>query len=192
MAYKRRDESPGIHHVTCRGNNKRSIFEDDFDCRRFLIQVAHVARRYGWKIHAYCLMRNHYHLVIEIDERGMSKGFCELNTGYAVGYNKRHGRVNHLFGKRYWSDRLKDDASFLGTCRYVIQNPVRAGLVDEPGAWRWSSYRATAGLALADIPLASDELLRAFGRRRKTAVARFREFVSGGRASARRRWWQPP
>jgi putative transposase len=190
MAYKHRDESPGIHHITCRGNNKRSIFEDDDDRNRFLLMVARVARRYGWKLHAYCLMRNHYHLVIEIDERGMSRGFCELHTGYARGYNKRHGRVNHLFGKRYWSDRLDDDASFINTCRYVVRNPVRAGLVGEPAAWRWSSYRATIGLALADVPLSTDELLAAFGRGRGGAVARFRELVTGRIAS--RRKWQPP
>jgi len=189
MAYKKRDESPGIHHVTCRGNNKRSIFEDDRDRRRFLVHLARVARRYGWKIYAYCLMRNHYHLVIEIDERGMSNGFCELNTAYALGYNKRYGRVNHLFGKRYWSARLKDDASFLMTCRYVLLNPVRAGLVDDPAAWRWSSYRAAVGLALADLPLASDELLRAFGARRSRAVAHFRDFVSPRTVRLR---WQPP
>ena len=190
MSYKRRDEAPGIHHITCRGNNKRSIFEDDRDRRNFVLQVTRVARRYGWKIHAYCLMRNHYHLVIEIDERGMSRGFCELNTGYACGYNKRHGRVNHLFGKRYWSSRLKDDASFLNACRYVVRNPVRAGLVGDPAAWRWSSYRATIGLALGDLPVSSDELLRTFGTRRARAVVRFREFVSG-RSPTRRRW-QPP
>lgn len=189
MAYRHRDESPGVHHVTCRGNNKRSIFEDDRDRRWFLAQVARVAERYGWKVHAYCLMRNHYHLVIEIDERGMSRGFCELNTSHAWSYNKRHGRVNHLFGKRYWSSRLDDEASFVNTCRYVLQNPVRAGLVDDPAAWRWSSYRATLGLALADIPLASNELLRAFGGQRESALGRLRDFVS--RRLTKRRW-QPP
>jgi putative transposase len=190
MAYKHRDESPGIHHVTCRGNNKRSIFEDDHDRNRFLIMLGRIARRYGWKIHAYCLMGNHYHLVIEIDERGMSRGFCELHTGYAHSYNKRYGRVNHLFGKRYWSERLEDDASLINTCRYVLRNPVRAGLVGHPAAWRWSSYRATIGAAFGDLPLTADELLAAFGRRSAGAVNRFRDFVTGHRASRRR--WQPP
>jgi putative transposase len=185
MAYKHRDESPGIHHVTCRGNNKRSIFEDTHDRNRFLVMLGRVARRYGWKIHAYCLMENHYHLVIEIDECGMSRGFCELHTGYARSYNKRHGRVNHLFGKRYWSGRLEDDVSFVNTCRYVLRNPVRAGVVSDPAAWRWSSYRATIDAALADVPLAADELLAAFGRRRAGAVDRFRHFVTG-RAGSRR------
>ena len=190
MAHKHRDESPGIHHVTCRGNNKRSIFEDDHDRNRFLVMPARIAGRHGWKIHAYCLMRNHYHLVIEIDERGMSRGFCELHTGYARSYNKRYGRVNHLFGKRYWNARLKDDASFVNTCRYVLRNPVRAGLVGDPAAWRWSSYRATIGAALADVPLATDELLASFGRRRSGALHRFRDLVTGRIASRRR--WQPP
>jgi putative transposase len=190
MAYKHRDESPGIHHVTCRGNNKRSIFEDDHDRIRFLVMLARVALSYGWKIHAYCLMPNHYHLVIEIGERGMSKGFCELNTGYARSYNKRYRRVNHLFGRRYWSGRLKDQVSFINTCRYVVRNPVRAGLVDTPEAWPWSSYRVTIGYAPAKLSLATNELLAAFGTRRSVAVTRLREFMSG-RAAARRRW-EPP
>lgn len=190
MADKHRDESPGIHHVTCRGNNKRSIFEDDHDRNRFLLMLGRIARRYGWKIHAYCLMGNHYHLVIEIDERGMSRGFCELHTGYARSYNKRYGRVNHLFGKRYWNERLDDDASFINTCRYVLRNPVRAGLVAHPGAWRWSSYRATIGTAFADVALSADELLAAFGRSKARAVDHFRDFVAGSIAS--RRLWQPP
>jgi REP element-mobilizing transposase RayT len=189
MTYVRRDESPGIHHVTCRGNNKRSIFEDDRDRRRFLTHVAHVAEAHGWKIHAYCLMRNHYHLVIEIGERGMSRGLCELNTGYALSYNKRHGRVNHLFGKRYWSGGLSDEASFINACRYVVQNPVSAGLVDDPGEWRWSSYRATVGLALAEIPLEPNELRAAFAPPRPTTFARVRKFFS--RSTTNRRW-QPP
>jgi putative transposase len=190
MASKHRDESPGIHHVTCRGNNKRSIYEDVDDRNRFLLMLGRVASRYGWKIHAYCLMQNHYHLVIEIDERGMSRGFCELHTGYARSYNKRHGRVNHLFGKRYWSARVEDDSGFLNTCRYVLRNPVRAGLVTEVARWRWSSYRATLGLAGTNLPLAVDELLAAFGRQRPGALDRFREFVSGPLAGRRR--WQPP
>jgi REP element-mobilizing transposase RayT len=190
MAQERRDESPGIHHVTCRGNNKRSIFEDDDDRNRFLLMLGRIARRHGWKIHAYCLMGNHYHLVIEIDERGMSRGFCELHTGYARSYNKRHGRVNHLFGKRYWNERLADDASFINTCRYVLRNPVRAGLVVDPAAWPWSSYRATIGAAFASVSLAADDLLRAFGRSRDRAVHRFREFVTGRVTSGR--LWEPP
>ena len=190
MTYVRRDESPGLHHITCRGNNKRSIFEDDSDRRLFLLQLARVARRYGWKIHAYCLMRNHYHLVLEISEQGMSRGFCELHTGYAVSYNRRYGRVNHLFGKRYWNGWLPDQTSFINACRYVLQNPVRAGLVDEPEKWRWSSYRATIGLALASVPLSTSELLSAFGRRPALAVRRFREYLACDRPTRHR--WQPP
>jgi putative transposase len=190
MAYKHRDESPGMHHVTCRGNNKRSIFEDEHDRNRFLLMLARVALRYGWKIHAYCLMGNHYHLVIEIGEQGMSRGFCELNTGYARSYNKRHGRVNHLFGKRYWSGRLKDQVSFINTCRYVVRNPVRAGLVDTADAWPWSSYRVAIGFLPSKLPFTTNELLAAFGARRSIAITRLREFVSGRVATRRRR--QPP
>jgi putative transposase len=190
VAYKRRDEFPGIHHVTCRGNNKRRIFEDDRDRRWFCLYVTRVARKHGWQISAYCLMANHYHLVIDIDERGMSAGFCELNTAYAFLYNKRHGRVNHLFGKRYWSERLEDQAGYVNACRYVVRNPVRAGLVEDPADWLWSSCRPTLGLARADLPLATDEILAAFAPRRAIATVRYREFISSDGAWPGR--WQPP
>ena len=117
-------------------------------------------------------MPNHYHSVIEIDERGMSRGFCELNTGYACSFNDRHQRVNHLFGRRYWSSRIDDDESLLGTCRYVLLNPVRGGLVHDPAAWRWSSYRATVGLARTEMPLAQDELISERYDARRLAQAR--------------------
>ncbi len=178
MGYTPRDETPGVHHVTCRGNNKRIIFVDDRDRLDFLMRLSRVARRFGWKIVAYCLMDNHYHLVIEIDERGMSDGFCELHTGYATEFNYRHGRINHLFGRRYWNKRLKTDADVLTACRYVLLNPVRAGLTKAPDHWEWSSYRATIGAALAHVPLARDQLLRHFGRDPKRAIERFRDFVA--------------
>ena len=173
-----RDESPGYHHVWCRGNNKRPIVLDARDRRTLLEQTDTVARRFGWKVLAYCLMDNHYHLVIEIDERGMSRGFCRLNTGYATTFNKRHGRMNHLFGKRYGSKPIEDEASLLETCRYVLMNPVRAGLVKRPQDYRWSSFRATLGEAYSDIALSVDQLLGSFHRDPRRARALFAEFVA--------------
>ena len=177
------------------GNNKRVIYLDDLDRILFLDRLARVARKYGWKILVYCLMDNHYHLVIEIDERGMSRGLCELNTGHAVMFNQRHGRINHLFGRRYWSRKLVTEQAFLNACRYVLRNPIRAGLVDRAEQWRWSSYRATVGLALAALPLASDEILLRFSTTAERAVERFIEFIHDDEVDpdpTGPAWWQPP
>jgi REP element-mobilizing transposase RayT len=191
MSNKPRDESPGLHHVTCRGNNKQLIFLNDGDRVDFLMRLTGVARKLGWRILAYCLMDNHYHLVIEIDERGMSDGFCWLNTGYATAFNARHGRINHLFGRRYWNKRLKTDAAVLESCRYVLLNPVRAGLVASPELWKWSSYRATIGLELSQVPLARDDLLGFFDTDPKRAGELFRDYILDGVSNSQGRR-QPP
>jgi putative transposase len=193
MTYIPRIEVPGgVYHVVTRGNNKRSIFEDDFDRHLFVQLLWTVARAYGWTIFAYCLMGNHYHLVIQLGpgERSLSRAMCLLNTAWASEYNSRHGRINHLFGKRYWSRLLRDDADLLANCRYAINNPVRAGLVDDPSVWVWSSYRATVGLALGIPRLAVDEFLRLFAPERERAIELWREYVAAARSGPDPR--QPP
>ncbi len=120
-----RDESPGYHHVVTRGNNKRTIYLDDRDRQFFCLAVTRIAKKYDWTVLAYCLMDNHYHLLISIGEKGLSGGMCELNSGYAQMFNAWHGRVNHLFGKRYWNRRIKTDASLWNTVRYISR--TRAG-----------------------------------------------------------------
>ncbi len=186
-----RDESPGYHHVVTRGNNKRPIYVDDRDRVIFCLTVQRVARKYGWTILAYCLMENHYHLLLSIGEKGLAAGMCELNTSYARTFNAYHGRINHLFGRRYWSRRIKTDASLLNVVRYIVQNPRRAGGSEPLEGYRWTSYAASIGLAFADIQLARDELLALFGPRPSDAVDRFRAFCSatvlGGAVP-----WQPP
>jgi REP element-mobilizing transposase RayT len=178
MSVKLRDESPGYHHVVCRGNNKRAIYLDDRDRQFFCLTVTRIARKYGWTVLAYCLMENHYHLVLGVGDRGLARGMCELNTGYALAFNARHGRVNHLFGKRYWNRRIKTHASVLSTIRYVVQNPRRAGLPGPLEGFAWTSYAATIGLAYARIALARDEALAFFGSTPAHAVEEFRIFCS--------------
>ena len=191
MAYKHRVELPGYYHVTARGNNKRPIFLDDHDRHLFIALLNRVATRYGWTIFAFCLMRNHYHLVIRIDERGMSKGMCQLNGTYALLFNAKHERVNHLFGKRYWSDEIESDDHFRGACRYVVRNPVRAGLAQSPDAYVWSSYQATVGIALGRVRVAVDELLSRFGHNRAAAIAGFRQLCDAPDEPGHVQW-QPP
>ncbi|HEX4526720.1 MAG TPA: transposase [Gaiellaceae bacterium] len=174
MSTQLRDESSGYHHVVTRGNNKRTIYTEDRDRWFFCLTVDRIAKKFGWTVLAYCLMDNHYHLVIGVGERGLSDGMCELNTGYAVWFNQEHGRVNHLFGKRFWNRRLRTEASLFNAIRYVIQNPRRAGAPGSLESHAWTSYAATIGLAFAEMKLARDELLAFFGNSPAYAIERFR------------------
>jgi putative transposase len=197
VAYLPRIEVPyGYYHVGTRGNNKRSIYEDDRDRELFMFGLRRIARKFGWYLYAYCLMGNHYHLVVQIGEAGVSRGMCELNTWYAITYNTRHKRTNHLFGKRFWSELIRSDAHLLGACRYVIQNPVRANLCDACDGWEWSSYRATVGLATAEPFLAVRDVLEFVAPGTRNQVERFREYcetvVSKRPARSSHGWWQPP
>lgn len=177
MTYTPRVEVPyGYYHVVTRGNNKRAIYADDLDRRRFLRLLARVARRYGWLFYAYCLMGNHYHLVLQIAESGLSRGMCELNTGHAITFNLRNGRINHVFGRRFWSELITTDAYLMEVCRYVVQNPVRAGLCATCDEWEWSSYRATVGVAPPEPFLAVRDVLDFVAPRSPDPVARFRDY----------------
>ena len=176
MAYKPRDERPGYHHVVTRGNNKRVIYHNDRDRWFFCVTVERIATKYGWTVIAYCLMSNHYHLVIRIGDQGLAKGMCELNTAYAMHFNAEHGRINHLFGKRYWNRYIRTEASLLNAVRYVVQNPRRAGTPGLLERHVWTSYAATIGLAFAHIALGRDELLRIFGTTPDRARDEFRAY----------------
>jgi putative transposase len=177
MAYVPRIEVPhGFYHLVTRGNNKRSIYADDHDRQLFLRLLGRVARRHRWLLYAFCLMGNHYHFVLQIAESGLSRGMCELNTAYAANYNARHGRINHLFGRRFWSELITTDAHLLQACRYVVQNPIRAGLCRACEDWPWSSYRATVGLAEPQPFLAVAEVLGFVAPGGSNRVERFRDY----------------
>ena len=191
MAYTHRDERPGYHHVVTRGNNRRVIYLDDRDRWFFCLTVVRIAEKYGWSIIAYALMSNHYHLVIRVGDRGLAKGMCELNTAYALHFNAEHGRINHLFGKRYWNRYIRTDASLRNAVRYVVQNPRRAGVPGLLEGHIWTSYAATIGLAFARITLARDELLRIFGSTPKRARAEFMAYCERPHSSGHDRR-QPP
>jgi len=169
-----------VYHVTSRGNARRSIFKDDKDRWMLLDILEEVNDRYHWFCHAYCLMNNHYHLVIETPEGNLSKGMRQLNGIYTMRFNRRHGSVGHIFQGRYKAILVQKESHLLEVCRYVVLNPLRAKAVEVPERWRWSSYRATAGIERAHPCLTIDWILGQFGSKRRTAHKRYRAFVMDG------------
>jgi putative transposase len=169
-----------LYHVTSRGDRQEPIYEDDQDRRGFLDVLGSVVERFRWLCHAYCLMGNHYHLVIGTPEGNLSKGMRQLNGVYTQLSNRRHRRTGHLFQGRYKAILVDRDAYFLEVSRYVVLNAVRAGMVKQPGRWRWSSYNATAGFESCPGWLRAEGLLAQFGRERGLARRRYQEFVGDG------------
>ena len=181
MARPLRIEFEGaLYHVTSRGNRKEAIFEDDADRLRFLDILKNVMQQTGWICHAYCLMDNHYHLVIETPQANLAKGMRQLNGIYTQAYNRRHDRTGHIFQGRYKSIIVDGDRYFLELCRYVMLNPVRAGMVERAGLWPWSSYPALAGIANSSDLLDTSRLLDYFSSNRATARQQLIAFIHEG------------
>lgn len=170
---------PGaLYHVIARGNNRTVIFRVDDDRATFKRTLAAVVSRYSWLCHAYCLMDNHYHLAVETPLANLPRGMRQLNGVYAQRFNRRHDRCGHLFEARYRAILVEKESHLFAICRYVVLNPVRAGLCRRPEDWPWSSYRATAGEGPIDAFLCVDELLARFGATRPEACAHYRDFVA--------------
>lgn len=163
--------------MTARGVDGCPIYCDDRDRTAFLDRLGDVVVRFGWRVYAYCLMTNHYHLVFRTPWPTLSRGVQRLSGMHAQQFNRRHRRTGHLFGARFDSPRLKTDAHLLLACRYTVRNPVRAQICTAPAGYRWSSYRATAGLEPAPEYLATGDLLPLFGSNEESARAAYREFV---------------
>ncbi len=186
MARPLRIEYPGaLYHVTARGNARMDIFLDDADRMGFLEVYAQVSQRFNWISHAYCLMGNHYHFVLETPEANLSQGMRQLNGVYTQRFNRRHGRTGHVLQGRFAAILVEREPHLLELCRYVVLNPVRAGMVRSAREWPWSSYRGTAGQANEATWLSTDWILSHFGRTRVRAEAAYREFVSEGRSQPR-------
>ncbi len=127
-------------HVTNRGNDRAAIFLDDVDYLSFMRMLEEVQTSRGWIRHAYCLIPNHYHLLLEVPETDLGAGMHRLNGRYARRFNVRHGRVGHVFQGPYHATPVVRDEHMLAACRYIVMNPVRARLCAHPAEWPWSSY----------------------------------------------------
>src|SRR4030042_3712775 len=169
--------SGAIYHITSRGNARLAIYEDDEDRRSFIKILGDVIDRYNWICYASCLMDNHYHLLIETPDGNLSRGMRQLNGVYTQKFNWHHGRVGHIFQGRFKAILVDRDNYLLELCRYVVLNPVRAGITAMPEAYPWSSYRAIAGLDRGFSFLNRDWILAQFGKRRRRAEKNYRDFV---------------
>ena len=168
-----------FYHLTCRGVRQLPIYETDRDRALFLALLRLALRGFHWRCHAYCLMPNHFHLLIETQDPNLSAGMHWLNTAYAKTFNKRHGYSGHLFDRRFYSGLVEGDVQFAMRARYIDLNPVRAELCAHPGEWAWSSYRFTVGAARSSF-LTTSTLLALFGRDSRRAAEEYARFVRDG------------
>lgn len=172
---------PGAtYHITSRGNARAAIYLDEDDRQQFLCLLASCVEKFHWICHAYCLMDNHYHLLIETPEANLQEGMRQLNGVYTQRFNRAHATVGHVFQGRYKAILVDRDSYLLELCRYIVLNPVRANMVASAEQYLWSSYHATAGDVTNPIWLQTDWVLSQFAKRKTTARARYRQFVEEG------------
>jgi len=182
MARPLRIEYPGaLYHVMSRGNACQDIFLVDEDRFLYLENLKHCAELHNLIIHAYCLMGNHYHLLIETPDGNLSKAMRDINGNYAQKFNFQHDSVGHLLQGRYKAFLIEKEVYFLEVARYIVNNPVSAGVVDDPAKWQWSSYGATAGQIDAPEWLEVDFTLGLFGADRTSMQKHYRTFVREAR-----------
>ncbi len=184
MARPPRLEFPGaVYHVVVRGNERRAIFRDDEDRERYLGRLAHYRERFGFRLLGFCLMGNHVHLAIRAGRFPLSRIMAGLQSSYTQWFNRRHGRVGHLFQGRYKAFLVQEDPYLLGLVRYIHENPVRARLARKASEYDWSSdryYRRGRGPAWLD----TDEVLAMLGRRRPAAVKAYVELMARGQGQS--------
>ena len=182
MSRQPRIQFPGaLYHITSRGNRRASIFLDEHDYLVWHETFSKTANKFGFISHSFCLMPNHFHILLETQLANLSEGMQFLNSHYSQHFNVRHQKSGHLLQGRFNSELVDEDAYFAELGRYITLNPVRAGLVKNAAEWRWSSYRYTAGLATPPDWLEIDRILSHFGEAtnnlRNTA---FCAFVASG------------
>ncbi len=179
MARPLRIEYPGaVHHITSRGDRQENIFEDERDRHDFLQTLAEVIQRHHWFCHAYCLMDNHYHLLIETTRANLSQGMRQLNGIYTQASNRRHKRSGHLFQGRFKSILIDKETFLLDLARHIILNPVRLHLTHSAAEWPWSSYHAMVDDRIAPLWLTLTTVRQQL--QQQFSVADFSNYVAAG------------
>lgn len=177
MPRQKREFSPThIYHVMVRGNTGRDIFIDDEDRQKLLKVINNKKREKEFILYAYCLMNNHFHLVLKEYKDDISHIMKRINTTYVVYFNKKYQLTGHLFQSRFRSEVIASDDYLLALIRYVHRNPVKAGLVDSPQDYQWSSYLSYTGTGSHHKIVQTEDILRLFSEDLKEAVSQFIEF----------------
>ncbi len=183
MARPLRLEFPGaVYHITARGDRREPIFLDDEDRLRFIDLLAKEVRQQGWVLYAFCLMDNHYHLLLETPQPNLVRGMRRLNGVYTQAFNRAHDLVGHVLQGRYKSILVDKDTYLRELCRYVVLNPLRGKKprINSLAEYPWSSYLATAGRMQAPDWLATERVLDLFGSEKKQAIRAYERFVADG------------
>jgi len=181
MARPLRIEFAGaLYHVTSRGNGREDIYLDDSDRELFMVVLGEACSLFNWTVHAWCLMSNHYHLLVETPDSNLSRGMRYLNGVYTQRFNRTHSHVGHLFQGRFKAILVEKEAYLLELARYVVLNPVRAGMVESAEQWSWSSYPAMVGLSGCPEWFDREWLLGNFGESNRSAVRQYMRFVEDG------------
>lgn len=170
-----------LYHLTSRGDGREAIYLDDSDRELFLSVLAQVCNHFNWVCHSYCLMTNHYHLLIETPDGNLSQGMRQLNGVYTQNFNRSKNRVGHVFQGRYKAILVDKESYLLELTRYIVLNPVRAAMVRSAKDWRWSSYRSTTGLTSRPEWLNTDWILSNFSRKKSDAITGYRNFIAAGK-----------
>jgi REP element-mobilizing transposase RayT len=171
-----RTEFPGaLYHVTARGNRRAHIFLDDYDHRLWQELLGETVERFGFVVHAFCQMPNHFHLLLETRQANLSQGMHFLNGKYAKKFNWRHQLTGHVIQDRFYAVMLERQTHLLEVARYIALNPVRARLVNDPAAWAWSHHQYCCGFVRPPAWLAVDWIVSRFG-----ASADYARFVAAG------------
>jgi putative transposase len=169
-----------MYHIISRGIARMTIFHNEKDWIKFIQFMERVTEKYNWTCHAYCLMSNHYHLLLETPDANMVPGMKQLNQFYSQFYNWKYQRVGPVLQGRYKAWLIEKEEKFLDNCRYIVNNPVEAKMVEHPSEWPWSSFRATRGLEKVPGYLETDFLLKHFSSSRKKAQKMYEDFILAG------------
>ena len=181
MARPLRIEYAGaLYHVTSRGDRREDIYYDDEDRLIWLDVFSQVCSRFNWRCHAWCLMDNHYHILIETIEANLSQGMRQLNGVYTQRSNRKHNRAGHVFQGRYKAILIQKDSYLLELSRYIVLNPIRANTVSGLDDWPWSSYIAMVGESGVPEWLEIDWILAVFSDNKQAAIAKYINFVRSG------------
>jgi len=169
----RQKSKTGIYHVILRGINRQTIFEDEEDATKFIETLEKYRKEIGFSLYAYCLMGNHVHLLMKEEKEDLGTSMKRIGASYVYWYNWKYERIGHLFQDRYKSEKVENDKYFLAVLRYIHQNPLKAGLVEEPAEYTWSSFNEYIGESkLID----TNFVLKLFSNNRAKAIEAFKMF----------------